>query len=50
MKIQNDLRGKIILEEQIVTSHIDMSPISSGIYVLQIRFNRKFYTKKLIIK
>lgn len=45
-----DLGGMMILQEQFSTDNIDVSTISSGIYVLQINSNGKFYTEKLIIK
>lgn len=45
-----DVFGEVVLRDQIATSHLNISRLSPGVYVLQISENQKTITRKLVIK
>ncbi|WP_149303960.1 T9SS type A sorting domain-containing protein [Pareuzebyella sediminis] len=45
-----DVFGEVVLRDQIETSHLNISRLSPGVYVLQISENQRTITRKLVIK
>jgi hypothetical protein len=45
-----DVFGKVVLEDRIVTSTLNISRLVPGVYVLQVRESDKKMTRKLVVK
>ena len=44
-----DLRGRLVLSEEIINEKIDVSEFENGIYILELHQNNKITNSKIIL-